>query len=148
MERRRITLCCLAWCFRLLCKKSTSSSVDGFSWLLRPWITYPAPEKSRSQSQNPRCFGVRPDPTRTHVRHSRPTLFFICFTQIVRVTRRVPAGTRTRSGLCNKELYTREAFVAPAAFSMERRAGREAQRPVKPVAPCFLNTCIYIQNIY
>ena len=28
--------------------------MDGFSWLLHSWITYPAPEKSPSQSQNPR----------------------------------------------------------------------------------------------
>ena len=28
--------------------------MDGFSWLLCSWITFPAPEKSRSLSQNPR----------------------------------------------------------------------------------------------
>ena len=34
--------------------------------------------------------------------------------------------------MCHKGLFTREVFVAPAAFSMERRAGREeAQGPVK-----------------
>ena len=34
--------------------------------------------------------------------------------------------------MCQKGLFTREAFVALAAFSMERRAGKEeAQRPVK-----------------
>ena len=27
--------------------------MDGLSWLLHSWITYPAPEKSRLQSQNP-----------------------------------------------------------------------------------------------
>ena len=36
---------CLACCLRLLCKKSTSSTVDGVSCLLRSWITYPAAEK-------------------------------------------------------------------------------------------------------
>ena len=45
---------------------------------------------------------------------------------------RVPTGTPTRSGhMCHKGLFTQEAFVAPAAFSMERLAGREAKRPVK-----------------
>ena len=38
----------------VLYKKSTSSTIDGLSWLLRSWITYLAQEKSRSQSQNPR----------------------------------------------------------------------------------------------
>ena len=61
-------------------EKSTSSTVDGFSWLLRSWITYPAPEKSHLQSQNLW-------PTRA-VQASDPTqpLFFTHFIQIVHVT--------------------------------------------------------------
>ena len=45
--------------------------MDGFSWLLHSWITYPAPVKSRSQSQNPRpALTVQAsDPTHTGVRH-------------------------------------------------------------------------------
>ena len=43
-------------------QKGTSATCDGFSWLLRSWKTYPAPEKSRSQSQNARFWGNRPDP--------------------------------------------------------------------------------------
>ena len=75
------------WCFRLLSKKSTSSTVGGFSGLLCSWTTYPAPEKSRSQSQNLRLtYAVQAsDPTRIRVRHS--TLISIRFIQIVRVTR-------------------------------------------------------------
>ena len=81
------TMWCLAWSFRLLCKKSTSSTGDGFSGLLRSCKTYPAPEKSCLQSQNPRptcavqVTGVQPAPD---------TLFLTRFIQIVRVSRQVP----------------------------------------------------------
>ena len=63
---------CLAWCLRLLCKESTSSTVDGFSWLLHSWITYPAPQKTCSQSQNPQPTPADEaiNPTRTCGRHS------------------------------------------------------------------------------
>ena len=92
------TIWCLAWCFRLLSKKSTSSTKGGFSWL-RSWITHPAPEKSRSQSQNPATHlhssGVQSDPQTCSTQH----IVFQPFHPNCPATRLVPVGTRTRTGL-------------------------------------------------
>lgn len=49
-------------------------------------------------SQNPTRALQASNMIRTPVQHS--TLFFTCFIQMVQVTRRVPAGTRNRAGLC------------------------------------------------
>ena len=77
------------WCTRALKKQCSNGWSGRFSCLLNSWITYPAQEKYRSQLQNPwptRTVQAS-DPTHTRVSHS--TLFFTCFIEIVRVTRRV-----------------------------------------------------------
>jgi hypothetical protein len=70
------TIWCLVWCFRLLCRKSTSSTLDGFSLLLCSWITSPAPEKYHTQSLIPRCSGVRPN------QHPCPTQYLHYFSPV------------------------------------------------------------------
>ena len=62
-----------------MCKKSTLSTVDGFTWLLRSWIQHRRSLARNRKTRNRPALFRRP--TRTLIRHS--TLFFTHFIQIV-----------------------------------------------------------------